>query len=751
MFEFNRILLATLLVASSLAQAGDAIWQEVDAPQTPAAFPVLQGLQSVQARGAPSTARQYRVDNLALRASLERVTEVIGPGSQRTISLPMADGSLGEFEIYESSIMEDELAQKYPGIRTFKVYGIDDPHATGRLDITPAGFHAMLYTSQGRLFIDPQTVSSEPHLYQARSRSSQHAQGYSCRIDELDLPAHSPLENVAARTAARSSNKLFKYKLAVSATPQYVNKVGGTRGLAQAEIVTAINRVNEIYERDLGIFLKLVNDNDKLIDVNGVAGFSNNVSPEMFEQNQTWIDSRLGNSKYDLGHVFTTGAGGLGWLGSVCDDAVKASGVSGIANPIGDPFYIDFVSHELGHQFNADHTFNGSTQSCGPSRNSSTAYEPGSGTSIMAYAGICGDEDLQNNSDATFHAGSIQQINKFIAGAGSCYKRIDATPANPSHPEITALEDKAIPVETPFVLEAEASDADADLLSYQWDQMDTGCKTDSSTLGRDLGSNPLFRSYAPRDDEPARHFPSLGTQLQGLYDDAEVLPCHERDLKFRVTARDGRSGQDTRNMQVAVEKSGGQFRITRLDSIAGNLNNPGKTIVNPAPIDVQWRVAKTDKAPVKCANVDIDLMTFTAGYATYSIHPLLALTPNDGAEPVSIVPVTESHPRARIRVKCSDNIFYDISDADFAITGTGAGTFTDNDMVVFFNDGTTGNKAPKCQKKVSCKKSGEDSGLFEGSGKGSSALDYRWLLLLGGLLLLARLRRRSRLRACSAA
>jgi hypothetical protein len=277
-----------------------------------------------------------------------------------------------------------------------------------------------------------------------------------------------------------------------------------------------------------------------------------------------------------------------------------------------------------------------------------------------------------------------------------------------------------------------------DALTYQWDQMDTGCSTNATSFGTDWGDNPLFRSYVPQTTSE-RHFPALGTQVQGLYDDAEVLPCQARDMHFRVTVRDNLSGQDTANTRVSAKKTAGRFRIT-------NLNTPGFTLVNPNPITVEWNVAGTDQAPFNCPEVDIELMTFSnSSYKRYSIHPLLmAPTANDGSETFAITPAGLSHPRARIRVKCSNNIFYDISDADFAINGTGGGNFSDSDTPTFFNDnGTTGVAAPVCKATPSCKSADNtDAADSGGRGGGSSALDYRWLLLLTGLLVLAYLRRR---------
>jgi hypothetical protein len=723
MLKINLLSLFLMLLLATRAGAAEQIWQEV--------------IQA-QARAATATDRQYQVDSQALRALLQRVSEIGGPGAQRTISLPMPDGRLADFEIYESPVMSDELARRYPEIRTFKVYGIDDPMASGRLDITPQGFHAMLHTSQGRLFIDPQRGTQPSDLYQARTQNSAPAAAYSCGVDDYAMPVAAANQSMLRPAAARIAGSFLSYRLAVSATEEYVTAVGGgTVAGAQAAIVTAINRVNQIYQRDLGIQLMLVSKNEQLIENPGDGIFSNGDPFQMFVENQAWIDSTIGSSNYDIGHVFGTGSGGLASLGAACDSDDKAKGVSGITNPQGDPFWIDFVAHEIGHQLNADHSFNGTSVSCSSGRNQATAFEPGSGSTVMAYAGICGVEDLQNDSDATFHAGSIAQIDSFTKDGGSCYTRIPAIPANPNDPLVSAIANRTIPANTAFVLDGSASDADGDPLYYQWDQLDAGCPTDARSFGTDTGFNALFRSYLPRADSK-RHFPAMGTQLLGLYDDAEVLPCNNRDINLRFTARDYRSGQGIANMRVTVQDTGAAFEITNLDD--------GKTIPKETSFDVLWRVAGTTDAPISCDSVDIELLSFNADFSKYSVL-LLQKTLNDGSGTVSVVPNTETHERARIRVACSkrfptDSTFYDISDVTFRVDGTGPDVFSDFQRDVFYNNnGTTDGIAPVCGAIARCSIP-EDSD--DGGGGGSSAFDYRWLILMVVLLVIGRARRASR-------
>ena len=680
------MVVAMMLIASAATQAAQ-IWQPID----PGISMRVTDRQS---------AAYFSVDLNVLKQRLGTAPHQALQDLSTEIELPMPDGSLARFRLLEAPIMQPDLARKFPEIKTYKVFGIDDPRASGRVDISPRGFSGMLHTSGGRVFIDPAQVLDADSLYMARYQDSiERKQQFSCAVHDLDFSRSNAL--ATRQHSARIPGSFLKYRLAVAATAEYVAAVGPPVdvGNAQAAIVTAINRVNQIYERDLGITLELVANNDQLIENAGNVSFSNTDPFSLFLENQCWIDTVVGEAGYDIGHVFSTGNGGLAALGSVCSIPNKAKGVSGLADPTGDPFYVDFVAHEIGHQFSAEHSFNGTTDSCGAgNRVGLSAMEPGSGSTIMAYAGICGAEDLQINSDPSFHARNIVEINAFTAGAGSsCAVEIPAVPANPNDPTINPIADFTIPANTPFELTGSAMDLDGDTLEYQWDQMDAGTATNATTFGTDIGDNSLFRSYPPQPTS-SRDFPAMGTQVKGQYDKAEVLPCNNRQMNFRLTARDGKSGQDTEDVRIDVAPAAaGTFRIS-------NYNLTQDVDFNAPPITLTWDVANTNNPPVNCATVDIELLTFSPGpaYTTYSVHPLQANVPNAPGS-VTLAPVTMSHPRARFRVRCSDNVFYDISDADLNIIGTTAALFDETGITTFFNQDdmgndriTVGNTAPAC-------------------------------------------------------
>ena len=724
MFTQPVLLLAFgLLLLANGAAANAAIWQELP-----------QGLQGVQqpALSENSSNRYFLVDDAALRSAFILAPHETSGDLSHHIQLPMPDGKLAKFSILESPIMAPELAARYPEIRTYRVIGVDDQHAQGRVSITPLGFSGMIATDAGRVIISPDNFKRQDHVYRTGFAARQASAVYNCGVHEhaKDLSAW---VDPQSKTANRVTGSLQEYDLAVAATFEYYDffdNPPSTSGTTSAIDMT-INQVNLVYERDLGIRLRLVANNDEIYETVNGSLLGNEDAIELLGQVNTWIDTNLtgGDSAYDIGHVFSrpTFGGGVAFLGAVCNDAIKAGGVSGLNNPFMNPaFDIDLVAHEIGHQFNAEHSFNGTTSSC-INRNESTAYEPGSGSTIMAYAGICITENLQSNSDATFHAGSIEEINAFATGPATCFDLVATTPAGNNDPDITLVNDTNIPANTPFMLDAMASDVDLNTLSFQWDQMNTGCPTDAASFGTDNGSNPLFRSYVPRSDS-WRNFPALGTQLQGRYDKSEVLACQNRNLDFRLTVRDGVSGQDIEDVRVAVTNSAGPFEIT-------NLGAP-QALAAGTPFAVDWDIANTNLAPINCANVDIDLMTFAPGYASYSVYSLAAMTTNDGSESVTITPATSEHPLARIRVKCSDNIFYDISDADLTVTPTGGPVMlgdTDFTTQFYANIATTGFAAPACGAVVDCSPPPVVDDSPSSNNGDASAFGFFWLLLLAGL------------------
>lgn len=733
---FGAMVLAILLLATEL-RAAPSPWQD---------------LSVTRSRGQVETgARQYLADEQLLRDALALAPlETSGDRSQM-IQLPLADGRIGVYAVAEAPVLAPALAARYPQIKSYKLFDAAGGQVVGRLSSSPAGLRAVLRTDKGRVFVDPRDAALQDRVYVARSRPDGAPRSFHCGVHGGHARDLGNWLGARFRSANRTPGTLLQYDLAVAVTLEYYdwqNLVAYPMLSADDSSMTAISetitRVNEIYERDLGITFRIVSG-DELYEKSESGELDNNNADVLLTQVKDWIDDNAPGLNYDIGHMFSKpppfAAGGLAFLGGVCDADTKAGGVSGLSIPAGDPFDVDYVAHEIGHQFDAEHSFNGTTGSCGTGRWAPSAYEPGSGSTIMGYANLCGIESLQTNSDATFHAGSIAQINSFVQGEGSCFTPVALVPAN-ADPVIAPIGNKSIPANTPFILGEEgeigrATDPNLDMLTYQWDQMDTGCPTDAGSLGTDNGSNALFRSYEPRA-ESWRNFPALGTQVRSRYDQAEVLPCQQRDLNFRLTARDQRSGQDIEDVRLSVDKSSGPFAMIT--------QTTNQTITAGSAFVVRWDVANTNLAPVSCSNVDIDLLTFASGYSTYSVKPLASMTPNDGVESVSITPVTSQTRTlpdsiARIRVKCSNNVFYALSEGDLKVVAAAgpAVTLNDDDFVTrrYVTTARTSLTAPVCPAVAECTIASEESGS---RGGGSGAVG--WGLL--ALALLAPLARRRR-------
>jgi len=602
----------------------------------------------------PDAFRQFNLRHSQLRPLLCKVPqEATQPlaSSQAVIVLPMPDGTLAQFRFVEAPVMEPELAAKFPEIRTYLGRGLDDPDATVRFDLTPAGFHAQILSPRGAVYVEPY-LRGNTNLHAAYHRRDYRtaARGFECLAVENEAPAE-----VSAATAKLlvSSGTPRTYRLACAATAEYSQYFGGSVPAALAAIVTAINRVSGVYESECGIRLVLVAQNDRIIYTNtATQPYSNGNPTALLTQNQANLDAVIGSANYDIGHVFSTAGGGLASVGVACVAGRKAKGETGMYPPVGDAFYIDYVAHELGHQFGALHTFNSSTSACGyGGRSAASAYEPGSGSTIMAYAGICGADNLEPHSAPYFHSASLAQIMAYTttgsgAGAGA------ASATGNGVPEVDAGPDFTIPMGTPFTLTATGSDPDGDPLTYCWEERDLGPSITLQTP--DNGLSPLFRSFNPASS-PARTFPQWSDVLNRTTTPGERLPVTSRTLNFRVTARDNQPGGGavaTGDMQVTVTTNAGPFVVT----------SPAAAMTWSGAQTVTWDVAGTANEPVGAGSVTILLST--DGGLTFPIV-LASQVPNTGACAVFPPPLTTT--AARIKVQADDNIFFAVSPGDFSI------------------------------------------------------------------------------------
>ncbi|MFZ4057169.1 MAG: reprolysin-like metallopeptidase [Ferruginibacter sp.] len=638
---------------------------------------------SAQRKIIPTKYRTVSTDTVQLLQFLKALpleSQLNNRNAAPIIAIPMPDGSYSQFRIWETPMMEPGLAAKFQTFRTFTGQGITDPTANIKLDWTALGFHAMILSSvTGNIFIDPYEVGNKENYISYRKVDFKKADNF---IEEAPIDYNLGNRPTAPGNilAVCIAPELRTYRLAVAATGEYTAFHGGTVVLASAAILTTVNRVSGVYEREVDVRLVLVANNDLLIYTNsGTDPYTNNNGSTMLGQNQTNITTVIGSANYDIGHVFSTGGGGIAGLGVVCSSTNKARGVTGSSAPVGDPFDIDYVAHEMGHQFGGNHTFNAASGSCSGNGNSGTNTEPGSGSTIMAYAGICtAAADLQSNSDAQFHAISFDEITAFITGGGgnSCPVKTNTSNLTPS---VNAGADFTIPRSTPFVLTGTATDPNGDALTYSWEQMDTGGSF--GAWNAPTGNAPLFRSFAPVLTG-VRYFPKLSDVINNTTTIGEILPTYARTMNFRLTARDNRAGGGGvcfDQTAITVNAASGPFLVT-------NPNTAGITWTVGDIQTITWDVASTTASPISCANVSIELST--DGGLTYPVT-ILASTANDGTEDINVPnnPTTQ----ARIRVKAVGNVFYDISNFNHTIVAASVPSFSlSSPATVSICSGTSG-------------------------------------------------------------
>ena len=569
------------------------------------------------------------------------------------LELPMPDGTYQRFRIYEASVMHPDLAAEFPMIKSYAGQGIDDPTAFLRFDFTQKGFHAMVLSgTQPTVFIDPYSTNDIENYIAYYKTDFKKTAGFffTCHADEVN-DWKDPSLTEAAVEKSFGDCQLRTYRLALACTQEYSAFHGGTIPSVMAAFVTTMTRVNGVYERDAAITMVMVPNNSNLIFLSGDP-YSNNNGSAMLSQNINTCNSIIGPTNYDIGHVFSTGGGGVAFLQSVCGSS-KAGGVTGQASPVGDPFDIDYVCHEIGHQFGGRHTQNNNCN-----RDSNSSYEPGSASTIMGYAGIC-NPNVQNNSDDYFHANSLLLIGSFATGGGnSC--AVTSTTGN-SAPVANAGADYTIPRNTPFVLTGSATDANGDALTYCWEQYDKQVATMPPSANSNSG--PAFRSFDPTTS-PSRYFPRLQDLVNTNGSTTwEVLSNTNRNYTFWLTVRDNNvNGGCTDNDEaiVSVTTAAGPFVV--------NSPNTNVSWAGGSSQTVTWSVANTNTGAVGAATVDILLST--DGGLTYPTT-LASNVPNDGSQSVTL-PSTQTS-TARIMVKGHNHIFFDISNSNFTISAPVSG------------------------------------------------------------------------------
>ncbi|MRT16374.1 T9SS type A sorting domain-containing protein [Vitellibacter sp. q18] len=667
---FKPFVFVFLLLLGFGLQAQPALWTKASPSET-------QTRQKAYRNSMPQEFNLFKLNTNALTNLLANAPDRLSGNSNVIIEMPANNGEIQRFRVYEASVMEPALQVKHPDIRSYVGQGIDDRGAIARFSVSGLGVHVMISSpNYSTIYVDPYTSDKNYYISYNINSLPGNAEGFACYTEDheiIDLPE-------GERNA--NDGTLRTFRLALACTGEYAQRHLTLQGIdpsapdpvKKAAVLSAMNttmtRVNGVYERDVALTMVIIANNEDIIFLNAASDpYTNNNGSVMLGQNQTTCDNIIGSANYDIGHVFSTGGGGIAQLRSPCVNGNKARGVTGLPNPIGDNFDIDFVAHEMGHQFGANHTFN---NPCGGNINPSTAFETGSGTTIMGYAGVC-PPNVQPHSDDYFHGISIQEMWTNIKnGQGQCGAQ---SPTNNLPPTADAGPDYRIPKGTPFILRGTATDPDTgDVLSHCWEQMDSQQAPqppqNTSTVG------PAFRSIDPLPT-PERYMPALATVLAGNTQSTwEVVPQVGRNMRFRYTVRDnaaigGSSARD--EMFVTVDGTAGPFVVTS--------QNTPTTWTTQTTETVTWDVAGTDVAPVDSPLVNI--LFSTDGGLTYPITVALNV-PNTGSAVVNVPNLNTT--TGRLMVISSNNIFYDLNNAVITVTGTiGVEEFSFENFAVYPN------------------------------------------------------------------
>ncbi len=616
---------------------------------------------------------KFELNGVALRGTSENVSQTI-------LTFPNERGEFEQFRVYEAPVLSPDLALEFPNIKTYVGFSVNNSGTRIRFSVTPQGVQSMIsHIDKPNTFLVPlnRTGNNQYIAYNVQSRSN-FVKQFSCStVDDVVKN-----EMISNRGVLDADDQILRtFRIAISTTGEYTNfwndgiaSNGNAQEDALAQVVSTLNRVNEVFEVDMAVTFQLISGTNIIYPSTESDPYNGDLT--LNAQLQATLTAQIGEANYDVGHLFhyDINNGNAGCIGCVCVSGQKGSGFSAhtfldnVGGPyMNDYFDIDYVPHEIGHQMGATHTFSFNLQS-GAGGN----FEPGSGSTIMGYAGITGPDDVQEHSDPYWHFHSINQIlNNLVTR--TCWT---STPIANSAPVAEAGINYTIPRGTAFILRGAAIDANSDdILTYCWEQINSGGTT--SAIFGPTHTGPTWRSRSPTTS-PNRYMPIFSRVLAGQLTETnpiitannsswETVSTVARTLNFALTVRDrseaGGTGQTPQSsfdtMSVTVSGTAGPFTVTSQNSNV--LWNVGTTQT------VTWNVAETDIAPINTPTVNI-LLSIDGG-ATFPFI-LASNVPNDGSQTITVPMIGGVTTTARLIVEGKNNIFFAVNSTNFTIQGS---------------------------------------------------------------------------------
>ncbi len=658
----HSILLFALAIGFVNAQNSRSLWNAVNESDI-----------SSERWGVSSTPNKYTVYNLdvdVLSTQLQNApSRALAPNTSGIIvSFPNISGEFENYEVYDASVLAQDLQEDVPEIRSFVGKSVKEKNKVIRFSISLFGLKAIVLNSkEGVQYIDCMTKNRQSYMVYSKDDISEDEGQLICHVDDaLTDPILNRTSQESNQYRNADDGKLRVFRLALTCTREvttyYVNQagLGNANDVIKKTVVLAalngiVTRINAVYEIEMGLSMEIVANNKDIIFTAEEDNLTNGDLGLLLDENQTVVDANIGFANYDIGHVLCTASGGLAQLFTPCTPS-KSRGASGTFSGTPTGFQFEgIIMHEMGHQYGAFHTW--SAPSCSGTYTPFAAYEPGGGTTIMSYAGICGSQaNIQPLTDLYFHQNSIDEMwSNITLGNSICAQQIGTTNAPPT---ANAGANYTIPQGTPYRLTGIATDdAGIDNLTYTWEQFDAdGPEALPTNI---TATGPVVRSFPPSSNN-VRHVPKLADYVNQVNNSTqwEKLVTISRDLNFAFTVRDNdlAVGQTTSDfMTISVVDTSNPFTVTSQNA-TGTIYQGGSTQ------SVTWNQGNTPDAPINATLVNI-LLSTDGGLNFDTV--LLANTPNDGAEDVIIANVNASS--CRIMVEAANNIFYNINTTNFAI------------------------------------------------------------------------------------
>lgn len=654
---FTKLLAAAVILSSSSAYAGN-YWKPFQGQVAPSEMP-----RSFDAKNYSL----FTLNQNEIKGLFNSLTQ--HPESSLELSLPTPDNKMMVFKVWSTPIFGAGENNHVDYIQTFTAQSVEDPSITAKLDYTLFGFRALVLNGDKSYLIDPYSNVADGYYAVFYEKDLLHKTNFNgCTTQSLHQLGLQDAIDIQPSSTANKSNGSVRhvYRLAMSCTGEYAQAVAGanpTKAMVMSVIASTVNRVNAIYEKELSVSFNLIPNNDAIVYTDPATDpYSCNTNLDcLIGEVENHISTTIGNSNFDIGHILATAGGGLAALSAVCANGAKASGTSSSTGP--NDYHV--ILHEMGHQFGANHTFSANTGGCNGNGEELNAYEPGSGSTIMSYGGLCDPNNVTNSSDNYFSVPSLLEINNILTGQGStCGDIVPGTAP-------VAFDDFSdtlfyIPKNTPFELrgpEATSTQANS-TITYVWEQFDLGNFGQTEEENGDAEEGPLFRSYTPTANR-SRVFPTVNYILDGSYSGVgERLPQKEREMNFKYTARSASQSWGTfkftdYNVKLMVLDVD-EFRVT--GPASDETWNPGEVKT------ITWDKGGTVDAPINCGFVNIylsldDGLTFP--------YVIVMNAPNTGSYDYTVYDVNTT--KGRIKVQGTGQAFMDIGKGKLKITGTETG------------------------------------------------------------------------------